>query len=514
VVAQQQGFSAGLDLTSDDTAVAETALRRADNCRLIDRGAVTKRRGTQRLHASALPAAVKGGFGWQRATATDQLLAVSNGALYTTTYPTLPTPATWTAQAGALSASADVSFAAFRDGSGECVYLADGGLLNKWDGTTLTVNIAGSASVARVWVYNQRLYGISGTNETLYYSAINNGDSLGNAGAGGGSATIRTFGAEKLVAGAALGPVNIFLHEGGVSLFEGLTQDDIAIAAGTTGLSRFGGTQSPAGVVALDGVLWVPTPQGIALVSAAGVDRLDTPERPDPTTGLLSALSASSLASVRGVRHEAMREVWLFVPAAGVYCWHEVLRAWTGPWDGGYLAPATTCLFAAVDDTGAPCVLRGDASGWVSRCDAPGILRDNATAADTASGTPYTLRAKPRRLYFTTEGGRDVMGSQALRHGYVHANLAGSTTATFTATTPARTTVKRITGGVTPFQWDVPGAGWDSGAVWDGETQFRSYAVALAGTGEWVDVTITDNAPAASVYATVQVEGLALGRRH
>jgi hypothetical protein len=509
VLLQQHTFSGGLNTAADEASVGEDQLRRADNCRLIDRGAVTKRLGMQRLHASALPATIRGGFCWRRAAST-QLLAVSNGALYTGTYGL---PMTWTAQVGALAASATPSFAAFRDGSGECVYVADGGPLNKWDGTTHSVNLAGTPNVAVVWVYNQRLFGVDQTGETLSWSALNNGDSLGNAGAGGGQAVIRTFGASKLMAGAALGGVNLLLHAGGLSVFEGYTQDDISISAGTRGVTPLIDGLCPWALTPLDGALWLPTPRGVVLLDGGGATPLDTPERPDPTAGILAALPTTDLLKVRAVHSRATREVWTYLPGRGVYVWHTVLRAWTGPWDTGYLAPETTALIEAVDDTGAPCVLRGDASGWVSRCDAAGVTTDNVGAsASGTSGTAVPMAWSPRRLFVADAqtGARDVMGYLAVRRGYLHADLHGSATASVTVTTPdtAVTQAFGTSGGAAYYDGT---ATYDGGSVYDG-AGVRPYRVELAGTGPWVDVLVTDSGAATSVYAGVEIEAFALGR--
>lgn len=514
LTAAQSSFAGGLNAAADPASVGQDQVTRADNARLTARGAVTKRRGSVRLHAAALPAGIKGGFCWQRATAADQLLAVSNGALYTGTFPTLPAAMTWTAQTGSVSTTVDTSFAAFRDGSGEAVYLADGGALAKWNGTALS-RPAGAATVSYLWVYNQRLFGLSLTSDLLYWSAINNGDSLGNTGAGGGSDVIRTYGAERLTGGASWGGVNVLLHEGGVSVFSGLTQDDIAIRAGLTGLSRVGGTFSPFGVVPLPAGLWVASPVGILLIRPTGVERIDTPERPDPCAPVLAQLTQTDLASVRAVRSEATQEVWTYLPGVGVYVWHEVLQSWAGPWDGGYLAPATTCLFAGVDDAGKPCVLRGDASGWVSRLDPSGVLTDNApynTDGDLVLGTAYTMVAAPRRFYVEDiQTGRDIVGFLDLRRAWVYADLQGSTTASFVYATPTDAATVTLTDLSPPagyddarFAYDDPRYGLDGGG-------FQPHEAPMGGVGPYVDCQFVDSGTTESALAGVRIEGFALG---
>ncbi len=134
-------------------------------------------------------------------------------------------------QSGTLSTTVPPSFVEFRDaGNAEVVYIADGGLLNKWNGTTLT-EIANTLAVKQVVVFNQRLWGAGNSTypNSIFYSSLNNGDDLGNATppAGGGQIIVRTFGDEQIIGLAPINTSLLIFHNRGISRLTGLGQDDI-----------------------------------------------------------------------------------------------------------------------------------------------------------------------------------------------------------------------------------------------------------------------------------------------
>ena len=234
----QQGFAGGLNTSADSSQMGANEVRRAENARLTEYGGIKKRLGTQRMHASSL-GSINGGFAWMQPTTSYHFVA-ANGLIKTA--PIGSAPLTWTSLSGAIASTGLVDFCAFRDGSGEIVYVADGGLLNKANAATATVNIAGTAACVSLAVYNQRLYGVDGTTQKIYASAINNGDTLGNTASGGIEAVIRTFGDQECFAVKTLRSSLAIFHRSGISRFTGITIDDIDIEAGTQGFSEQVGT--------------------------------------------------------------------------------------------------------------------------------------------------------------------------------------------------------------------------------------------------------------------------------
>lgn len=501
---QQPGMDGGLNSVSDDSALQPNQLRRTTNLRLTDYGAVTKRGGTQRTSTNALAAAaVLNGFTFQQDSGTNQILAVCNGVLRTTTYGTFPR--TWASQTGTLSTTVSPDFAQFRDGSGnDVVYIADGGLLNKWSGTALTTDIANTVAVDTLQVHNERLWacGNSTYPDSVFYSDLNNGDTLGYGAGGGGQLIIRTFGDEKIVGLASINTSLLIFHRRGISRITGYGQDDItAVPAGVTADV---GTIAAKSIVASNNIAFFISERGLYRCNEAEVAPVGTPVKPDPILPIIRQLSSSEFDKIRTIINRATKELWISIPGYGCYQYHTVLDSWSGPWDGGYIDPDTTCLFETINSAGLPVVFKGDASGWVTLCDAPSVFVDNLTAASTG-GTRYSMTAQLHRLYC----GDDAQ-AKALRWGYVTAQLKGSD----------QTRIEWNTGDSfgsyslppsTDETWGAVGTYWGEG-TWGG-TGSRNYRIPMGGTGYYVDISIIDSGEALPVFSRFQLETFALGRR-
>ena len=498
---QQPSMDGGLNNVSDDIVVQPNQLRKAINCRLTEYGGVTKRGGTQRTSAAVLTSsAIQNGYTWRKDGGTQQLMVVANGTLYTTTYGAFPL--TWTARSGALSTSTPPSFAQFRDAGSDVVFVADGGLLNKWDGTTFTTNISGTVSASVITVHNQRLWGTGdGTApDSIFYSSLNDGSNLGNAANNGGQIVVRTFSDETIVGLASVNTSLLIFHRRGISRLTGYGQDDITVAP--QGVTADVGTIAPNSITSIGNVAYFISERGLYVVNEAEVSPVGTVERPDPLLAPIRTLSNNEFDDIRAAFNRATRELWISIPSYGIYVYHTILRAWSGPWDTAYLSPATTCIFETLNASGLPIILRGDASGWVSLCDAPTIYRDNV-GADGTGGTNYNMTAQLHRMYFN-----DDALAKSLRFGYVTAQLNGSNSCSFTWRTDMAAgsyTLPVSTAGT----W---GTGvWGAGS-WGGAGS-RNYRVQMGGTGYYADVTLIDSSAALPAFSRVQLEGFALGRR-
>lgn len=495
---EQTSFSGGLNTTADELQLAPNEIRRAENCRLTQVGNLLKRLGTRRLHAAALgaPSVVRGIYSWRPVTA-QTLLAISNGVLYTGTYSV---GMAWTNQGGTFTAANYPSFAAFRNAAAaEKVYIADGGLLNAWDGAALTMRIAATPSVSQLAVYNQRLFGISGTDQILYWSQLNDGDSLGIAGSGGGSAVVRAFNEQALKGLAALRSSLLLFHTTGVSIFTGLTQDDIAIAAGTAGLTQDTGTIAPRSIVVTENAAYFLSDRGFYVATAAGVVPIS--QKIDKT---VQGFDQTNFDKVCAVHNRMLREIWWYVPDVGVYVFNYFLGAWAGPFTGGYISPVTHSLADAIDSTGKRIVLRGDASGWVSQCDYPASLTDNITSAGVAGSTPVMI-AQLKRFFFG-----DPTALTSFRYFYVQANLGGSNAVSLAWTGNAGAHVAALPASTAGI-WGSGGL-WGTG-TWGGPAE-RAYRLDANDGGYYSDVTFTDSAPSTCLLSAVQAQGFNMGQRY
>jgi hypothetical protein len=495
----QGTFVGGLNLSADVAQLAAEQVRRADNARLTEYGGIVKRLGSQRLHAAALGSGnpVRGGFSWNHPSFVREL-AVVNGALQTGTYAV---GMSWASVTGTLAAGVYPSFAAFRDGTEECVYIADGGPLNKYvAGGTLTTDIAGSATVARLCVYNQRLFGVNGQDQTLYYSDLNNGDTLGDAANGGGEAVVRTFSNQRIIALHPLGASLLIFHVSGISRFTGYTQDDIDIDAGSAGISGDVGTVAPRSIVEVDGALVFLSDRGFYRCTETTLEPISI-----PVESAFQALDQSDFSRVIAVHNKADRELWFYIPDVGAYCWNYRLNAWTGPWDGGFIDPITHSMWSSRDGSSRPIVLMGGADGFVRRADMPGVYRDDVLS-DGEGGDAFTMTVQLHRLYFGDEG-----IAKALRHAVVSCDLRGSSGAALQWTCGGTTATKALSAGV------ASGAVWGSGTwgsgTWAGGGASRTIHVDLHGVGPFADLFFIDDGEAEALLSRIRVDGFALDRR-
>jgi hypothetical protein len=195
--------------------------------------------------------------------------------------------------------------------------------------------------------------------------------------------------------------------------------------------------------------------------------------------------------------------VLFYIPDVGVYVYNYVLKAWAGPFTGGYKGVITHSMWESQDSEARPIVLAGKADGFVERIDAPGIYRDRVNS-DGSGGDLFTFAVRCRRMYgkdFTTE---KSWGKWA----YVLATNP-STTATLRYSTSRGTGISPL-GGTGPA--DPWGAGtWGAGTWGGGVSDPRR--VPVSGRGGWIDLTIVDDGESESLYSGVMVEGTTLGRR-
>ena len=499
----QPRFDGGLNSVSDEAALQDNQVRTAANARLTDYGAISKRGGTRRTAAPLASQPITGGYTWTRDNGTVSVLAVCNGTLFTSAFN--PTTWTWTSQTGTLASNTTSYFANFRDAGGnDVVYIADGGLLNKWNGTTLSTNLTGTATCSAIAVHNERLWSCGDPNfpESVFYSALNNGDSLGVDAADGGQILVRTFGNEMIVGLASINTSLLVFHKRGISRITGYGQDDLTVAP--QAVTADVGTIAKNSIVASQNIAYFISERGLYRCNEAEVASIGTPQQPDPILPIIRQLSSTDFDKINCVINRATKELWITIPNFGCYQYHTVLNAWSGPWDTGYTSPDTTYLFECLNSAGLPIVLRGDASGYVSVCDAPGVFLDNV-ASDGTGGTRYAMSVQMHRLYC----GDDALAT-SLRWCYLTAQLNGSD----------QTRVQWNTGdafgsySLPPTYsstWGGAGTTWGTG-TWGGAGSVN-YRIPMGGTGYYIDVTIIDSGSSQPVFSRFQLEAFALGRR-
>lgn len=505
---RQEGFAAGLNTSADDAALANNEFRVGLNAQLSTRGAVKKRLGTQQTLATALPAPVLGGFSWARTTSVQEVI-VSNGDVYT---GGVSVPMTLTNQGGNLSTTVYPTFAAFKGPSAEGVYIADGGPLNFWDGTTLTENIAGTPSVEAIAAWGPRLFAVK--DDTLYWSGTTsgiNGHTLGNAGSGGGLAIVRTFGGQALVGLAPLKGSLLLFHRSAISRFTGATQDDIDIDAGTQGISGDVGTVAKRSIIAVENVVYFLSDRGVFAATEVDVQPVSS-----PLEETLANLTKSEWEKVSAVHARADNEVRWLIPGTGVYVFNYRTNGWTGPWTGAYTASETRAMWDTKDADGKSVVLTGHANGQVLWNQRDQVYVDNLTTASTG-GTNYEFRVQCKRFF-----GQDYTLVKSWRTMYALGDfpdpenvqcIIRTSGGAVTLPLPYDASLLGLSfvwsSSPTSWVWGQPGVTYGAGS----DNTIERARVPLHGTHPWADVTFSYTGGNSARLSIVDVMGYARRRR-
>lgn len=436
-------FSGGIRTVGAIRDLGENEVLDATNFLVTPSGGLVKRYGSQKVMSLPLGAAVISAAEWSPSFAAVSWLVVqaNNGHVYTTRSDDISYPATFS-DLGAVVSSTHAGIVGFRDGVDEVVYVADGGPLNKWDASSFIANLAGTPSVTQIVVYNRRLFGFIG--DTLYWSDLDNGDTLGVVASGGGSARIRTFGGGPIVGLAVVGTTLFIWHNNGVSRFRGWSQDDIDIDSGTSAVNNPVGLKDWRGVAVLNGYAYWVSPDG-------HVYRLSETGDVEEVGKKIS--TAGTIGGVVAVANKEEREIWLrgISPNAPVY----ILNLDSGAW--------TTALYPALNDDwqtlvwiqvrspdGQGTMLAGSTTGFLYDLRFTSLAFD-AAAVDGSSGVPYTSTLQSHSFDFS-----DASKVKALRFGYAGAEANAGDTITVKVVDDSGSFVNSQTvtpgAGVTRFQ--------------------------------------------------------------
>lgn len=487
----QVAYTGGLNTISDPIDLAQDQAQALTNARLSTTfGAATKRNGCQRIGTSTLTtgATGNGGLYWDKAGASPMVLMQAQGRMWTTT--TRDASATFTDRGLGMGGT---YYAAFLDtGGAEVVYAnTNTAGLYKTDGVTITA-VAAAQACNGVVVYNNRLWGWNnatpGKSNGLYFSSLNNGETLGQVGSGGGEILVRTFGTSSIVRCAVVGSSLMIFHTAGVSRLTGFSQDDIAIAPQP--VTSEVKTASSFAVCVVEQTAYVITAAGLYRVTEGGASIVGTVERPDPTVPVMQASIYSGSAWTYW--HRLRREVWVGVPGTGVYTYSPILQSWSGPYTGtGWSLDSGGGIIAAapievLDVNLNPMSWATPAiDGWVRWMDVDAYYKDDVTSTG-AGGSTYATRVTGRR--FTPAG---PLIDKAIRY----TNIAGSFAA------GAAVTVETVTESGTDSQVQTTIAG---------ET---NYQLSSGGTGAWVEVSMVHAAASAAKFVAAGASGFVLGQR-
>lgn len=486
------------------------------NCRLLTSGAVAKRLGTYRTMAAGniLPVQASSGIFWNR-TKYVVVACGASGLYYGDA--SAGNPSSYSSVATSAVSGTPV-FAIFNDVGGvatDVLYQADSGGLHKWTGAAYSA--PGSVpTVTGICVYNQRLWGwISGSSNALYYSNLSTavgsigGDSLGVGASSGGQINVQTFGLSNIITCIPIGSSLMIFQKDGVSRLTGFGQSDITVQPQPVSNAVL--VVGPQAVAAeSESVAYAVTVQGVYRVTEGGVQRLGTPDRPDPTIyPVFAAWSTGLTGGINAIYNPNTNEVWFDMNQTGTsgwegtYIYHTVLGAWSGPWNGRYKSINGFVFNPGYLNAGgsvglSPRMLLLDDLGYVVDTDYPTNLVDDMTNL-FAGGTGYTQTIQCHRMFGQASGPVGPIGTGNVSKSWTHTNVLAALTSGGTQPTVLTTSLYGGGGTSQTFPTLVTGE--------------RTYYNAAGGSGPYVDVVITDTGSSPSQYVSVSVEGIVTGRR-
>lgn len=517
VVDAQAGFADGVNTIADPNFLAPGQARQLSNATLSAYGAAGKRLGTQYVSATELGTAPRRALYWAKNS------QVIFGGISTTVYSCGGSvPASASALGGtALTRSRLIDQCVFSDGAVEVMYLLSADALSypsitvttlqrtNTGGTSVSAALAGVPTpISGMCVYNNRLWGWNtGKTNSLYYSNLASatgsigGDSLGISASGGGVIQVTTFGAANIVACQTVGASLLIFHQRGISRLTGFGQDDINVQPqGLTGDVSLMGRQA---VDENNGVAWLLTTDGLYTATEGSVQRVGTPQHPDPTIPYLTAASAATAGdpNVLVRFNSATSQVWMLIPAPSaasvLFIYDTVLSAWMGPFTGSVSLPSygSALSFTEVTDSlNFPHMWMGTFGSGVQvnflQCNAAGFYLDRVLS-DGTGGAAYTSTVQLHRMY-----GNGVPRSDAKAWRWI--NLVATLTA----------------GGTAPVVTSTTQLGSSNPQTLSNLVSVSApYYVQGAGVGPWIDVVITEAGSTAAQYETVGVDGYVLGQR-
>lgn len=494
----QSSFSGGLNTVSNPVALRPDQAQTLTNYKLTTVGAAVKRQGTQKpMSSGTVP--IGGGFFW---LSQRKNVIFGGTSIYLSSSSSFPVAFSGAAMPGAFTVSDCVPFVG-PDGA-EWLYGVAQGLTQMYryqGGASMTT--AGSAftvPIDALVVYNNRLWGWianpTAESNALFYSALNNGDTLANGSQSGGQINVTTFGTVPIRTCYVVGASLMIFHDRGLSRLTGWGQDDISVSP--QAVSESISVLSRRSVTGSGDIAFALTTDGLYRVTEGGVAPVATPDKPDPTVPIIK--NATALTNYAGCVYNATtKEVWCTIFTTGastseVYIYNTLIDSWSGPFNGPYASLGATSygvtmwrtfdVARAANGSYVEQLWFSNASGTLYYADAP--YYTDGVASDGTAGTAYTSVLKTRRM-----GTQTLMMDKSQRWVTVDADITTGSTVTVATTTNTGTDTQNLT----------PTTGQ------------RNYYVQASGIGPWVDVTITDSGTVASSVSAVSVDGFLLPRR-
>lgn len=395
LVEYRYDFRGGKNTYVSPELLSENELVRCENARLSATGTITKRTGTRRMHATAIGggAAIKGIFQWDGPSGS-QLVAISNGDLFYRNQSSGEYAAFTQVDPGATDAFSTTEpalFATLRanaDSAPLKLYIASGGKLYEWDGTTLNRLDGTSSAVGQfapdaslIASYHLRIFTNSLVKpQHLVWSKLADGR-VYKAGlpSDGGTAMVSAINNEEIVALQTLGrSLLVFTHDS-IARLAGYSAADIQIDQDTEGVSPDVGCVGPLALHRAERVVFFISDLGPYLATEGGIAPVGMKIKPD-----FDGLDRTKLEQIVVGHNHGRHEITVACtgPTLGtnhyVYVYNLQHQAWYGPFT--YSAFGITCMSHYEDPNGDEFLIAGCDDGFIRHMDfgaKDDILSDN-----------------------------------------------------------------------------------------------------------------------------------------
>jgi len=397
-------FRGGLNTIVNPDLLNANELVNATNARLsAEHASIMKRTGTQRIHPTTLEsgATVRGVFQWD-SPGGKEVVAIAGGKLHHKTsalgdFTTVASPATF-------STTLPTYFSQFRSTSASAaivLYMASGGNVYSWDGTTLT-EIDGTNTIPTAQLlqpYHTRMFygNITTLPKHLVWTKVGDATDADTGGAtDGGTAIIDVLSGEGINGMQLIGSSLAISTEDSIVRFTGYSNEDINISQDTQGISAETGPVGGLAFIRAESIGFILSDRGPYLVQESGIEPIGVKVEPEFDAADRSVITSSVLGYHRG-----RREIWFGVAGSGdsgvnktVYIYSLRLQSWTGPFT---YSDAITSLTRYEDASGDEWLIAGGDDGFVRHMDI-GVKDD--VLSDSSGGDTVTMTVELAPLFF------------------------------------------------------------------------------------------------------------------
>jgi hypothetical protein len=394
-------FRGGLNTYLSKDLLNENELIQTDDIRLDANGFITIRTSTRRMHSSALAAApILGVTQWDGPSGS-QIVAICNGDLFYRNQSSGEFAAFTQVDPGATDAFSLTELATFStlrgatDSAPVYLYIASGGKLYEWTGTTLTRLDGASSSLGQfapdaqlVSTYHLRLFCNSKIRpQHLVWSRIGDGRVFkGGLAADGGTAMVSAQESDPITALVPLGRSLLVSTENALARVAGYLASDIQIDQDLEGISPDVGIIGRAAFCRVDRLVAFYSKRGVYLASEGAITPISLKVRPS-----LEAIDKTYLDKVVLAFNQGRDEIMIFYSEVGssglnkaALVYNVRHQAWYGPFRylGGW-GVSSACSYERVDGTQA--VISGGSDGFIRLMDEGNLqpCKDDITSSGT-----------------------------------------------------------------------------------------------------------------------------------